>query len=77
MEGVRSEKTIGAERSASDGGKLFAGVDVLEHRFVEAREMLVPFLEHRLDPIGLQLEPHFLLRWEEEREARVFLEFGG
>ena len=41
--------TIGTEGSSSDSGKLFAGVDVLENRFIEARKVLMAFLEHGLE----------------------------
>ena len=52
--------TIGTEGSSSDSGKLFAGVDVLENRFIEARKVLMAFLEHGLNPIGLNVETHVL-----------------
>lgn len=50
--------TVGAEGSAGDMGELFAGIDVLENGFVEAGEMLVALLEHRLYPVGLHPETH-------------------
>ena len=51
--------TIRSKRSASDYRELLAGIDVLEDCFIEAREMPVSFLQHRLDAIWLHLEHHF------------------
>ena len=62
--------TIRAKRGAGDCGELFAGIDVLEDSLVEARQMLVPFLQHRLDAIGLQLKPHSRTRERESRDHR-------
>ena len=52
--------TIGAKGSSSDSGKLFAGVDVLENGLIETRKVFVAFLEHGLNPIGLNVETHVL-----------------
>jgi len=75
MEGRIKQKlddnTIGAKRGAGDGGELLAGVDVLEDSLVKARQMLVPFLQHRLDAIGLQLKPHSRTRDRERKRSTV------
>ena len=46
--------------SSSDSRKLFAGVNVLENRFIEARKVLMVFLDHGLNPIDWMLKPMFL-----------------
>lgn len=70
--------TVGAEGGAGDGGELAAGVDVLEDGLIEAGEVLVPLLEHGLDPVPRhRAQPHHRRRRmrsvtaaeEEEKEA--------
>ncbi|RWW76463.1 hypothetical protein BHE74_00015443, partial [Ensete ventricosum] len=64
---VREKHTIGAEGGASDDGQLLAGVDVLEDGLVEPGQMLVPFLEHCLDPVPRKPERHTALVLETPR----------
>lgn len=59
---------IGAEGGAGDDGQLLAGVDVLEDGLVEPGQMLVPFLEHRLDPVPGKPERHTALVLDAPRE---------
>lgn len=70
--------SVGAEGGAGDGGELAAGVDVLEDGLIEAGEVLVPLLEHGLDPVPRhRAQPHHRRRRmrsvtaaeEEEKEA--------
>jgi hypothetical protein len=55
---ARRVRTVGAHRRPRDLGKLLAGLDVLQHRLLEAGEVLVPVLEHGLQAVGHPAHRH-------------------